>query len=214
MHKIWLLEIQENDLVFTKESLLNKLPKALHSRADRYLSTASSLAYIGGRLLLKKALLENGFPSSLLEEISYSKQGKPMINGLNFSISHSNRYVSFLCSTAFSVGIDIEMKKNIDLKLFEYLFTVQEWQSIVNAENSLARFYWYWVRKEALLKAAGCALNALKELQVFESHGFYKEKRYYFKSFEFDPNFNGMLATEKEACFEVELLGFKDLLME
>ncbi|MGK0379556.1 MAG: 4'-phosphopantetheinyl transferase, partial [Patiriisocius sp.] len=116
--------------------------------------------------------------------------------------------------TKFSVGIDIEKKKNIDLKLFNYLFTQTEWRSIIEAKNSLERFYWFWVRKEALLKAAGCALKDLKQLEVFEHHGMYKDKRYYFESFYFDVDFNGIIAMEEKVPIAVEFVDITNLLEE
>lgn len=214
MHKIYIVKTNQNDGFYRKEKLLKSLPKSLCIKANRYLDVASSIDYITGRLLLKYALIKNGFSESLLENISYSTHGKPSLKGLNFSISHSNGYVVFVCSTENSLGIDIEMKKNIDLKLFEYLFTEWEWSLIMTAKNKQEQFYWYWVRKEALLKASGCALHELKDLEVFEHHGIYKEKRYYFKAFDFDADFNGMLAMEKKEEFEVERMYLEVLLMD
>jgi len=212
MQKIWIAKTLKNSAIFTKELLLENLPKALSNRAHRYLDEESSLSYITGRLLLKKALLKNGLQAFLLEEIRYSEHGKPSFIDHNFSISHSNGYVALVFGTEFSIGIDIEKKKNIDLKLFKYLFTEQEWESIIEAENSLERFYWFWVRKEALLKAAGCALTALKQLEVLEHHGLYKDKYYYFKPFNFNTDFNGIVATEEKVNFDVELIDVENLL--
>ena len=214
MLKIRIVKTAKNNPFFTKELLLKNLPKSLQEKAKRYLNEESSLSYSAGRLLLKKALFENRLPASLLEEIYYSEQGKPSFKAHNFSISHSNGYVVLVFSTNFSVGIDIEKKKTIDLKLFNYLFTDLEWTSILNAENSLERFYWFWVRKEALLKAAGCKLKDLKQLEVFEYYGMYKEKRYYFKSFNFDSDFNAIVATETQTAIAVEFVELKDLLEE
>ena len=212
MQNIWVVRIPENHTVFTKERLLENLPDAFSERANRYLDEENSLSYLTGRLMLKKALSINGFSTSLLEKIHYSEYGKPSLAGHNFSISHSNGYVVLAFSTAFFVGIDIEKKKNIDLKLFKYLFTELEWKSIIEAENSLERFYWFWVRKEALLKAAGCSLRELKQLEVLEHHGIYKGKRYHFESFDFDTDFNGVVAMEEKVNFDVELIDLKDLL--
>lgn len=214
MQKIWLVKIDENEAVFTKEKLLEHLPKSLQSKAMRYLDTESAMSYIIGRLLLKNALVINGFSASLLEDISYSEHGKPYLKGLNFSISHSNGYVILIFGTESSVGIDIEKKRNIDLKLFEYLFTGQEWKSILTANNSTERFYWYWVRKEALLKAAGCTLKALKQLEIYEHHGIYKGKRYFFDSFDFNTEFNGVLATEIKEKFDLEMMNLEDLIAD
>jgi len=214
MLKIRIIKIAKNNAFLTKELLLKNLPKGLQKRAKRYLDEESSLSYSAGRLLLKRALFENGLPALLIEEISYSKEGKPSFIDHNFSISHSNGYVVLLFGTDASIGIDIEKKKTIDLKLFSYLFTALEWTSILDAENSLERFYWFWVRKEALLKAAGCNLKDLKQLEVFEHYGTYKDKHYYFKSFNFDPDFNGIVATETQTAIAVEFVELKDLLEE
>ncbi len=214
MQKIWIVKVPENNAVFTKERLQENLPKAFYKRANRYLNKESSWSYITGRLLLKKALFKNGLSTSLLEEIRYSEHGKPSFVDYNFSISHSNGYVVLIFGTEFTVGIDIEKKKNIDLKLFNYLFTELEWKSIVEAENSLERFYWFWVRKEALLKAAGCTLKDLKQLEVLEHQGMYKDKRYYFESFDFDADFNGVVAMEEKVDIDVEFVDIKDLLKD
>lgn len=214
MQKVKIVKIPKNRAVITKELLLKNLPKAYQERAQRYLDEESSLSYSTGRLLLRKVLFENGLPASLLEEIRYSEQGKPSFIHHNFSISHSNGYVAIIFSTDFSVGIDIERKKTVDLKLFNYLFTELEWNSILDATDSLERFYWFWVRKEALLKAAGCTLIDLKQLKVFEEYGMYHNKRFYFKSFDFDSNFNGIVAMETKTAIDVEFVEIKDLLEE
>ena len=212
MQKIWVVKMKENDPFLTKEVLLKNLPEFIYDRANRYLDTESSLSYVTGRLLLKKVLVENEISSSLLEKIHYSEHGKPSFTDYNFSLSHSNWYVVLIFGTKFSVGIDIEKKKNIDLNLFKYLFTDTEWKSIIEAEHPLGRFYWFWVRKEALLKAAGCALKDLKQLEVNENFGFYKNKRYYFKTFDFDTEFNGVVAMEEKVNIHVKHIQIEDLL--
>lgn len=212
MQKIWVVKITENDSFLTKERLLKNLPESIYNRANRYLDAESSWSFITGRLLLKKVLSENKISPSLLEEIHYSDHGKPSFIDYNFSLSHSNWYVVLIFGTSFSVGIDIEKKKNIDLNLFKYLFTDLEWKSIITSENPLERFYWFWVRKEALLKAVGCALKDLKLLEVNEHFGIYKDKRYLFKTFDFDSEFNGVVAMEDKIEVEVKHIQMADLL--
>ena len=212
MQTIWIVKLPNNGTFFSIEELSNNLPNACFERANRYLNHESALSYLVGRLLLKKVITKNGYKASLLEKISYSEHGKPSFEDHNFSISHSNGYVTLIFGTKLSVGIDIEKKKKIDLKLFNYLFTVQEWKSIMEANNSLERFYWYWVRKEALLKATGCSLKALKQLKILEGQGLYKGKYYDFKSFDFDADFNGVIATEEKVDIILEYLELKDLL--
>lgn len=213
MQELWIARIPQESTSITKNKLLSLLPASLSARALRYLNTDSCLGYLMGRLLLKKAIIKNGLSLSLLENIQYSKQGKPNLQELYFSISHSDGYVAFISSTTCDVGIDIEKKKHIDLKLFRYLFTETEWNSICNSENVLERFYWFWVRKEALLKIAGCALKDLKILHVFQSYGTYMGKDYYFEPFGFDNDFNGIIATEEKVDFDMKLIDIKDVLL-
>jgi len=212
MQKIWMVRLSEIDTFYTREILLKNLPKVLTERAYRYVCEESAQSYIVGRLLLKKALVENNLSTSLLEEIHYSEQGKPSLKDLYFSISHSKGYVVLVFGTNFSVGIDIEYKKDIDLKLFKYLFTKKEWKIIVKDENPIERFFWYWVRKESLLKAVGCTLKDLKYLNVSENSGSFKSKHYYFKAFDFDVDFNGVVAVEEEVEFELEYITLTELL--
>jgi 4'-phosphopantetheinyl transferase len=40
----------------------------------------------------------------------------------------------------------------------------------------------------------------------------YKEKHYYFKSFNFDPEFNAIVATETQTAIAIEFVELKDLL--
>ena len=212
MLQIWILKMNTKAPLFTREEILENLPESISLKANRYFSPESAWCFLGGRLLLKKALLKRGLSTRLLSEISYSTHGKPSLKGLDFSISHSNGYVVLVFGTESSLGIDIEQKKHIDLKLFKYLFTEKEWNSIMTAENQLDKFYWYWVRKEALLKAAGCALKDLQQLQVFEDYGLYKNKHYYFSPVNFDTSFNGMLASQEKVDFEVALICLEDLI--
>lgn len=214
MLTIWIVKTPKNHAVWTKHRLLKELPESLYKRANRYLEEESAIRFLTGRLLLKRAIYLNGLPTSLLEEIHYSEYGKPSLAGHNFSISHSNGYVILAFSTKFSIGIDIEKKKSINLKLFKYLFAAPEWESIIKAENPLEKFYWFWVRKEALLKAVGCSLKDLMQLEVFEHHGMFKDTYYYFESFDFDADFNGIVATKEKADFDAELIEFNDLLKE
>ncbi|GER58789.1 4'-phosphopantetheinyl transferase family protein [Patiriisocius marinus] len=212
MQKIWIVKLPDKDAHFLKEQLLKKLAKPFKVRAKRYLNLESSLCFMTGRLLLKKVLNKNNISSKLLDELQYSEEGKPSFLNYNFSISHSNWYVSLIFGTTFSVGIDIEKKRSIDIKLFKYLFTALEWKSIMDAENPIDHFYWFWVRKEALLKAVGCSLKDLKQLEINEHYGSYKGKHYYFKPFYFDTKFNGIIATEEQLEIKVEFVDINELL--
>lgn len=212
MAEIWIVNFSKDSQQFTDEELLKKLPESTVDRALRYLKREGFLSFVIGRLLLKKAILESEYSSFLIENITYSDNGKPSFTNVNFSISHSNGYVVLIFGTVFQVGIDIEKRKDIDLKLFKYLFTDSEWKNIIQDKSPLDRFYWYWIRKEALLKTVDCSLKELKGLEIFEDYGIYKDQRYYFKTFEFNPEFNGVIAMEEEIDVNIKFIELETLL--
>jgi 4'-phosphopantetheinyl transferase len=212
MGEIWIVNFSNNSQQFIDEELLKNLPESTVNRALRYLNKESFLSFITGRLLLKKAISESEYSSFSIENITYSDKGKPSFTNVNFSISHSNGYVVLIFGTVFQVGIDIEKRKDIDLKLFKYLFTDLEWSDIKEDNNPLDRFYWYWVRKEALLKAVGCSLKEIKKLFVFEKHGIYNNERFYFEVFNFHSDYNGIVAMEKELFLKVRCVELEELL--
>jgi len=212
MKEIWIVNFLSNSDQNIDERLLKNLPKSIYKRANRYLKRENYLSFLIGRLLLKNALLERGIASTTIENIVYSESGKPSFTNLNFSISHSNGYVVLFFGTVFQVGIDIEKRSNIDLALFKNLFTDKEWNDIIQDEIPLKKFYWFWVRKEALLKAVGCTLKEIRELEVFEDYGIYKEQHFYFKAFNFDSGFNGIMAMEEEVDINVRYIHLEKLL--
>lgn len=212
MTEVWILNIKELESKIPLSQLLKILPKTLHNKALRYINTSDAFSYVGGRLLLKNIINKRGYPNSLLEEISYSEGGKPNLKNYNFSISHSNRYVTLIFGTTSSLGIDIEKKEKPKLDLFSYLFRTDEWKSITMAKTPHEKFYWYWVRKEALLKVVDCSLKDLKELDVFEQYGIYKKKEYYFKPFDLDPEFNAIVAMEKKEDFSINYLNLIEIM--
>lgn len=147
------------------EDLLKYLPKSLHERALRYQSIPAANNFVTGRLLLKHALIEQK-TNIHLEDLSYQPSGKPIINQGHFNISHSGNQVVCAWSDHGQIGIDIEEFKEIELASFEKFFQENEWSEILNHETPLKKFYWYWTRKESVIKALSVNLNFLHEIDM------------------------------------------------
>ncbi len=212
MKEIWIVCLSKELKKYTDDQLLKYLPDSIVNRALRYLDRGDFLSFVTGRLLLRKAILASEYSKFSIEDITYSENGKPSIDGFNFSISHSNGYVVLVFGANIQIGIDIEKRKDVDLKFFKYLFTDLEWNNIIQNKIPLDKFYWYWVRKEALLKAVGCSLKELKELEVYDNYGIYKGQKYYLNPFTFDTEFNGMIAVDKEVDFTCKYITLEALL--
>lgn len=113
-----------------------------------------------GRLLLLKGL-EIYKQNKKIDEVKYTKYGKPYFRNGNFffNISHSADIVVCVVNDMFPVGIDIEKKEDIDLEDYFYILTPKEKGEIIKSPDGLTLFYNFWTQKEAILKALGIGLQ-------------------------------------------------------
>ena len=180
-------------------SLLKELPKNMHERALRYHFKQDANNYVLGRLLLKRGLVAIGLGNKF-QNISFQEDGKPIIEGIHFNISHSGSLVVCAISTEGIIGIDVEKEKQVNLEDFKSWFTNTEWFDINNASKPIQKFYWYWTRKESVIKALGVKLSYLHKIELDASQDFIIEntKKWYLKDLDFGPGFFGALCAEKE----------------
>jgi len=144
------------------------LDLAEHERAARYLNPWHGRHYAYSRGLLR--ILIGRFlkrpPSDI--KFSYGAYGKPRINdakGLNFNLSHSGDWVAFAFSRNRQIGIDLECVADCrdHLAVARQCFSPRELVVLERGMNATQDFCAIWVRKEAVLKAAGLGLGSLKE---------------------------------------------------
>ncbi|MFK7807233.1 MAG: 4'-phosphopantetheinyl transferase superfamily protein [Saprospiraceae bacterium] len=165
MHKVYHANTTQYIAGNPLESLYKDLPKEIEKRALRFRFPKDAYNFVVGRLLLQKGLRELGM-SDDLSKMTYQENGKPEMEGLWFNISHSAHQVVCVLSTEGPIGIDIEVRSDIELSDFVNYFTEQEWLDIQGATDPLARFYFYWTRKEAVIKALGVNLSWLHEIEL------------------------------------------------
>lgn len=147
------------------KDLIAVLPTSLHKRVLRYQSESAAYNFVVGRLLLKEGLSEFGLDNDL-EQIQIQDNGKPFVDGIQFNISHSGDQVVCCFSENGVVGIDIEEIRKVDFDDFTTMFTHTEWKVIRSADDPLRQFYWYWTRKESIIKALGLKLSYLHEIEL------------------------------------------------
>jgi 4'-phosphopantetheinyl transferase len=131
------------------------------NRAEKFYFEDDKVRYILSRSILKK-LLSCIFKIEIdTITIDYSAS-KPVIRHLpvQFNISHSGDFVFIGISKAV-IGVDIE-KINPDFEYKDIInryFDSNEIETIEQSENQVFKFYKYWTRKEAFLKAWGTGLD-------------------------------------------------------
>jgi len=147
------------------ESLLLLLPKETHERARRYKREADGIDFLIGRLLLKEALEQHGIAEGI-GDIEYNDKGKPVLKTAFFNISHTEGLIVCAFSKKLEMGIDIEKRKPVELENFKAWFKEYEWDDILKSHDPTNQFYWYWTRKESIIKAKGLDLSDLNQLDI------------------------------------------------
>jgi len=188
------------------QQLLQRLPTSLQLKALRYQSELSTYNFVIGRLLLKRGLDFFGLDNDL-EKIEFQKNGKPVLSGIHFNISHSDHQVICGFSKEGLFGVDLEKINPIDFEDFTSMFSVQEWAAIKDANDPIRAFYWFWTRKESIIKALGHKLSYLHqiELDVSSDHFVLDGKRWFLRDIFVEEFFLGAICCEEEIG-EVEVV--------
>ena len=179
--------------------LLQQLPVSLHAKALRYRSELSAYNYVVGRLLLKHGLEIWGHDASI-EKIELQQNGKPTLPNIHFNISHSEHQVICAFSKEGALGVDLEKVSPVDFENFTHMFSEREWEAIKEADDSTRQFYWFWTRKESIIKALGKSLSYLHQLELDVSldHILVEGKKWFLQDIPLGNDFLGALCCESE----------------
>ena len=153
--------------------LLALLPDVLQKRVLKYRRWEDGHASLMGKLLLRLALENGGYPSDL-SRLRYSEWEKPGLpGGPEFNITHSGNRAVCMLNPHGRIGIDIEFLKPRSFEDFKDHFTQKEWTAIGTAPEPLDVFYRFWTAKESLIKADGRGLDIpLQGIDVSEGGTF------------------------------------------
>jgi 4'-phosphopantetheinyl transferase len=176
---------------------LNQLPLTFREKNQRFIRWQDRHANLFGKLLLIKALVENGYRETSLNDLEYTKYRRPYFkDDFNFNISHSGEYVVCAFSKQTTIGIDIEKISEIDFHDFERTMTSLQWQDIYLASEPYRSFFENWTMKESIIKADGRGLSIpLKEILERNNIVSYKGIDWYLNRFRIDDNYATCLAT-------------------
>lgn len=149
---------------WSKQELTDKLlllPADVKEAALRKRQWLDKQLTVAGKLLLLQVLKKLGLGNQLrLSDLKYNTYHRPYFDAdVDFNIAHSGNIV--MCCGTFSgkIGIDVEYIKDIDLSDYNDYFTPNEWNHINNSGSRQEEFYYFWTRKEAVLKAIGTGFH-------------------------------------------------------
>lgn len=151
------------------ENLLKILSVDEIERAQRFHFKKDYKRFISGRGMLRQILALYLRTEAQDIEFAYNSYGKPLIkadsdgDAFSFNLSHSGGLMLFAITQGREIGIDIEhIRSDIEvLQIAQRFFTPDEIRSLKQFHGNLQieRFYQYWTRKEAFLKAIGMGVN-------------------------------------------------------
>lgn len=179
---------------------LNQLPIAFQEKNKKFVRWQDRHANLYGKLLLIKALDENGYNKTSLNDLEYTDYKRPYFKGdFDFNISHSGQYVVCAFSKKTTIGIDIEKISVVDFHDFDRTMTSLQWQDIHSALEPYRSFFNYWTMKESIIKADGRGLSIpLKSISENNNIVSYKETKWYLNRFKIDDNYAACLVTNSE----------------
>lgn len=137
-------------------------------RAERFVMARDRDRFVSGRARLRAIVAGYLGEAPGAVRFRYGAWGRPELDGLHFSLSHSGDRAVLAVSRDVPVGADIEAVRAVDLDLARSVFTPGEQRTLaaLPAAERVAAFLRGWTRKEAYLKGRGTGLST--DLQSFE----------------------------------------------
>ena len=166
---------------------------------------------LGAGILLKIALEEKGY-AHLMEDICYSKNGKPFLKDVffYFNLSHSGEYA--VCAYGDQpIGIDLQIIKEVLPKHTGKILTEDETEYLtsLNEKDKVHTFYSIWAKKESLIKLDGrglrIPLHNISMVNHIEDAGElrFEDKEIYVKELDFLwPEYASAVSSENEIKLE------------
>ena len=137
-------------------------------------------------------------------KLKKTPNGKPIINGIHFSISHSKNVLVYAFSLGNQVGIDVESINPARevLKLAKRYFHPDEFLFLknFNKQEQAYRFFQLWTQKEALCKLDGGRLWFYLKENMLSSKKYTKnnDNPVFIQSYDKIPQFSLSIASTKE----------------
>lgn len=160
-------------------ALLELLDDVERSRYENYRRDVDKLRFLTGRALIRGvAAAELGKdPRDIAIDSSCfdcgKPHGKPKIDGLEVSVSHSGSWVALAVTDVSPVGVDVEEVRDAEVDdLARIAFSPAELAvfEAVPPSDRKGAFFTYWSRKEAVVKATGKGMSVPMSKLTLTAH--------------------------------------------
>ncbi|CAN5256500.1 hypothetical protein BH09SUM1_BH09SUM1_18710 [soil metagenome] len=131
------------------------------ARASAFTNGAARERFVAGRAALRRTLATYLSRDAVDLRIAVGEQGKPRVEGLPFSVSHSGDVLLIAVAADGEIGVDVERHRSRPVEaLARRFFSEAEIALLGRAceADRIALFHTLWTRKEAWLKGHGQGL--------------------------------------------------------
>lgn len=153
MVKLYMADISNLPDPLSVPEVLQTLPMERQNRIHNMKQEKSRKQSMGVGVLLQKVLALYHMQDS---QVFVGEHGKPMVNGLEFSLSHSSDLV--ICAVSDKlVGCDVEKVRKAPIGVAERYFSCgeQEYLNQFSGEDYDKAFFRLWTMKESYVKMTG-----------------------------------------------------------
>lgn len=177
-------------------SFLHRLPLQKADAITRLGDSRQATASVLGLILLGKAVEQLSVDDFSYKKIIFSPTQKPACsNGIEFNITHSENIVACAVSLRMALGIDSETEEKQNPKLLRHVFNDNELTQIKSGASSSLEL---WVKKEAVAKASGCGVMAMKAIALDQERASYNNQLWYLQRLALDVNDVSYLACQEQ----------------
>jgi 4'-phosphopantetheinyl transferase len=161
---VWLASI--DGAILDDAAFVGRLSDEELNRARQLVFDVDRRRFLISHLLLRALLGRYVGKDAATIQLTHSALGKPLLAEaarVDFNLAHSGGLAAYVFGLDQQVGIDVEqIRPTLDVQaLAERYFTPLEARAIRETaeKDRPVRFFTYWVRKEAVLKATGYGLR-------------------------------------------------------
>ncbi|MDO6566978.1 4'-phosphopantetheinyl transferase superfamily protein [Alteromonas sp. 1_MG-2023] len=173
--QLWETKV-ENDAQHVEVALSALLSKVEHQKLNTIGHENKRREYVYSRALIRHALSQIYDLPTKFWVIREVPNSSPMVenlpSSLKFSLSHSNKLITFATSL-FPVGVDVEkIKHRANMqKLAKLFMTEKEYSGFesMQTKNRLSYFYQTWSEKEAYFKALDAETQQVFKYDEFDT---------------------------------------------
>ena len=151
MLECYIRECESLDDPLESPELMSELSDIRRQAIMRYKMESDRKRSLMAGLMMRDILRIHGLDSG---DVVIGENNRPSIEGIDFNISHSARYVIMAVSDS-RVGCDIEHVRERNYSVAKRFFTDDENSFISSSDNKERAFYRIWTARESYSKSTG-----------------------------------------------------------